>query len=222
MAVYWWLDDECKRLPKALKDWPAYTDLEKTINDFNEKVPLLEMMTNKAMKPRHWQRLTDLTNYTYDVDSENFTLKNMLDAPLLDVKDDVEDICVSAVREKDIEAKLNAVMKDWAAQDLKLASFKNRGELLLKGDRVGEIIPMLEDSLMVLSSLMSNRSVVLFLGLKTHRIYLNARERLLSSTFDDCQHCYRICNSDDITDKTTHKIRKLADFGCSRCGSTNS
>lgn len=115
------------------------------------------MMTNKAMKPRHWQRLSDLTHFNYNVESENFTLKNMLDAPLLDVKDDVEDICISAVREKDIEAKLNVVVSDWANQELKLAIFKNRGELLLKGDRVTEIIPMLEDSLMVLSSLMSNR-----------------------------------------------------------------
>ncbi|KAF7232655.1 hypothetical protein EG68_06684 [Paragonimus skrjabini miyazakii] len=151
------LQRRCKRLPKALKEWPAYTDLEKTINDFNDKVPLLEMMTNKAMKPRHWQRLADLTNYNFNVESENFTLKNMLDAPLLDVRDDVEDICVSAVREKDIEAKLNVVIADWANQELKLAQFKTRGELLLKGDRVAEIVPMLEDSLMVLSSLMSNR-----------------------------------------------------------------
>ncbi|VDQ14550.1 unnamed protein product [Trichobilharzia regenti] len=115
------------------------------------------MMTNKAMKPRHWQRLADLTNYNFNVESESFTLKNMLDAPILDVKDEVEDICISAVREKDIEAKLNMVISDWANQELKLAAFKTRGELLLKGDRIGEIVPLLEDSLMVLSSLMSNR-----------------------------------------------------------------
>ncbi|EUB62286.1 Dynein heavy chain 5, axonemal [Echinococcus granulosus] len=153
---------KCKRLPKALKSWPAYTDLEKTINDFNEKVPLLEMMTNKAMKPRHWQRLAALTNYNFDVESESFMLKTMLDAPLLESKDDVEDICISAVREKDIEAKLSGVIVDWTHQELKLASFKARGELLLKGDRVSEIVPMLEDSLMILGSLMSNRYNVPF------------------------------------------------------------
>ncbi len=147
----------CKRLPKALKTWPAYTDLERTINDFNEKVPLLEMMTNKAMKARHWQRLADLTHYNFDVESEGFTLKTMLDAPLLDSKDDVEDICISAVREKDIEAQLAVVVADWANQELKLGQFKTRGELLLKGDRISELVPMLEDSLMVLGSLMSNR-----------------------------------------------------------------
>lgn len=113
------------------------------------------------MKSRHWQRLNSLLNYNFDVESESFTLKNMMDAPLLNLKDDVEDICISAVREKEIESKLNSVAADWSQEELKLASFKSRGELLLKGDRVAEIIPMLEDSLMVLGSLLANRFVVI-------------------------------------------------------------
>lgn len=154
--------NKCKRLPVALRNWNAYTELKKTIDDFNEMVPLLEMMTNKAMKARHWQRLTDLTNYIFDVESEEFTLKNMLDAPLLVVKEDVEDICISAVRETDIEAKLKSVANEWSAHELRTTNFKTRGELLLKGDVVSEINTCLEDSLMLLSSLMSNRYNVPF------------------------------------------------------------
>lgn len=142
------------------------------------------MMTNKAMKPRHWQRLADLCQYNFDVDSESFTLKTMLDAPLLESKDDVEDICISAVREKDIEAKLMAVMSDWANQELKLATFKTRGELLLKGDRVSEIIPMLEDSLMVLGSLMSNRLV--HIPFFDNSYVINQLSFKLNSTFFIC------------------------------------
>ena len=37
--------------------------------------------------------------------------------------------------------------------------FKTRGELLLKAGDIMEIVALMEDSLMVLSSLMSNRSV---------------------------------------------------------------
>lgn len=42
-------------------------------------------------------------------------------------------------------------------QSLSFSQFKTRGELLLKGVETSEIIGLMEDSLMVLGSLMSNR-----------------------------------------------------------------
>ncbi|BFZ18283.1 hypothetical protein BsWGS_21321 [Bradybaena similaris] len=161
------LQNRCRRLPKGLKDWPAFNDLKKKIDDFNETIPLLELMANKSMQGRHWQRIQNVANYKFDFDvtsdqpmdqvMENVHLKDIMSAPLLPVKDDVEDICVSAVKEKDIEAKLKQVMADWTNRTLTFMNFKNRGELLLKPGDTVETIGLLEDSLMILSSLMSNR-----------------------------------------------------------------
>ena len=47
--------------------------------------------------------------HKFDVNSENFQLRHIMEAPLLENKDDIEDICISAVKEKDIEAKLKQV-----------------------------------------------------------------------------------------------------------------
>ncbi|KAI4504021.1 hypothetical protein M0802_000492 [Mischocyttarus mexicanus] len=149
--------NKCRRLPKGMRDWPAYIDLKKKIDDFNETCPLLEMMANKAMKDRHWERMSKLCNFFFDVESETFTLANVLEAPLLKYKDDVEDICISAVKETEIESKLKQVIADWAIVNLQFSHFKQRGELLLKGVETAEIISQLEDSLMVISSLMANR-----------------------------------------------------------------
>ncbi|OAD58895.1 Dynein heavy chain 8, axonemal [Eufriesea mexicana] len=149
--------NRCRRLPKAMRDWPAYIDLKKKIDDFNETCPLLELMANKAMQERHWARMSTLCKYPFDVESEAFTLANVMQAPLLKYKDEVEDICISAVKEQEIESKLKQIIAEWATVDLQFSTFKQRGELLLKGAETIEIISQLEDSLMVISSLMANR-----------------------------------------------------------------
>ena len=70
-------------------------------------------------------------------------------------------MCIAAVKEKDIDAKLKQVIADWSAHDLAFGNFKSRGELLLRGEDTNEVISLMEDSLMILSSLMSNRFVLL-------------------------------------------------------------
>lgn len=105
--------NKCRKLPKALKEYDAFNQLKKRIDRFNETCPLLEMMTNNAMKvidvqplastavllhytigsvsqERHWKRIEELTKHTFDVESESFQLKNVMDAPLLEFSDDIE------------------------------------------------------------------------------------------------------------------------------------
>lgn len=68
-----------------------------------------------------------------------------------------QDICTGAEKEMDIEAKLKQVISDWSTINLQFAPFKARGELLLKGNETNELITSLEDSLMIMNSLSSNR-----------------------------------------------------------------
>ena len=149
--------NRCRKLPKGLKEWPAFHDLKKIIDDFTDICPILELMSNKAMKQRHWTRIENITKFKFDLERNGFSLRDIMEAPLLENKEDIEDVCISAMKEKDIEAKLKGVVSEWSLQELEFLNFKNRGELLLRGDTTAESVSQVEDSLMILGSLLSNR-----------------------------------------------------------------
>ena len=80
----------CRRLPKALKSWDVYAELKTKIDDFSESCPLLELMSNKAMKSRHWNRIGEVTGHHFEVESEGFALRNIMEANLLKSKEEIE------------------------------------------------------------------------------------------------------------------------------------
>ena len=42
------------------------------------------------MKERHWKRIEEVTKWSFDVESEGFYLRNVMEAPLLQNMEDIE------------------------------------------------------------------------------------------------------------------------------------
>lgn len=47
-------------------------------------------MASKAMMDRHWERISALTGHSLDVGNETFKLRNIMEAPLLKYKEEIE------------------------------------------------------------------------------------------------------------------------------------
>ena len=73
-----------------MREWQAYNDLKKKIDDFSGLCPLLEQMLDKSMKSRHWKRIEEVTCWKLDVDCEGFILRNVMEAPLIKNMEDIE------------------------------------------------------------------------------------------------------------------------------------
>lgn len=59
------VQDACKKLPKALRDWQAYEVCRKTIDDFLQLLPLLQQLSTKAMRNRHWMQVSAICTHCF-------------------------------------------------------------------------------------------------------------------------------------------------------------
>ncbi|OQR97844.1 dynein heavy chain, outer arm [Achlya hypogyna] len=169
-------DERCKRMPKKLCEWEAYRLLRKDISDFVEVLPLVRELSKDCIKPRHWQEIIKMTGIALGVDNESFRLKDLLDAKLLQTKDEIEYICDAAQKQLQIEIKLKDLKEAWAAATFEFGEWKSRGIPVLKGF-VG-VIEDLEEAQLQLQGMLSLRHVVPFKDL------VQAKLTQLSETAD--------------------------------------
>lgn len=156
------LQNQCKKLPRQLKQWPVYLKLSASIDDFLELQPLLERLKDPAMKIRHWNRLQEIVGQDFKKEDEIFKLKHILDARLLDHYEDVDDVCISAVREAEIEKRLDELSEEWKGKELVFAEYGTRGPIILKGQETADLMEALEEAQMMVGGLLSKRHIGFF------------------------------------------------------------
>jgi dynein heavy chain len=87
---------DCMKLPGILKSWDAYKELKTEIENMTEIIPLVEALAKPTIMARHWEEIIELSKTQIPYDQESFTLAQLMEAPLLSFKEDIEDITDSA------------------------------------------------------------------------------------------------------------------------------
>ena len=155
---------QCKKLPKAMRDWPAYVDLRKKIDDFLEMLPLIQMLAAPAMRPRHWTRFQEITGSELDMAEDTFKLQNVTECSILKHYEDIEECAAGAVKEEQVEMKLKQVDGDWEDLIFVFNEFKQHGRVVLDMVATAELIEKLEDTSMALGGMATNRYSAPFKG----------------------------------------------------------
>ena len=116
---------DCFRLPGVLKNWDAYKELKQEIDDMTEILPLVEALAKPSIRPRHWDEIITMTKEEIPYLSESFTLSQLLKAPLLQFKEDIEDITDSADKQLKLEIQLREdITKFWEDAELEIKTWK--------------------------------------------------------------------------------------------------
>mmetsp|Transcript_44439 Transcript_44439/g.32512 ORF Transcript_44439/g.32512 Transcript_44439/m.32512 type:complete len:231 (+) Transcript_44439:1613-2305(+) len=116
---------DCFKLPGVLKSWDAYKELKTEIDEMADILPLIEQLAKPSIRPRHWDEVISLTKEEIPYNSETFTLSQLLKAPLLKFKDDIEDITDSADKQLKLENSLrDDITRFWEDAELEIKNWK--------------------------------------------------------------------------------------------------
>eukprot|EP01041_Mallomonas_annulata_P002980 gene2980-5847_t len=155
VSVY---DSRCKKLPKRLRDWPAYDEVRTRISNFTILMPLLSEMSKPSIKTRHWEDICAAVGVkTIPPDDEDFRLSVLINSTIYAHKEEIEEVCDSADKQLQIEKKLTDLKDQWQTAVFEFTIWKNRDIPVLKA--FGFVIEELEEAQLQLQTLLSMRHV---------------------------------------------------------------
>eukprot|EP00935_MAST-01C_sp_MAST-1C-sp1_P000949 g949.t1 len=150
----------CKKMPARLRDWDAFAELKKTIEDFQEVLPLLQELSKPSIMPRHWEEVMSITKTEFEVESADFKLQTLLDADMVRHREDIEEVTDGADKQLKIEAQIKEITEHWDVQEFQFMDWKDRKIPILKS--TGPIAEELEDAEMNLQTMLTMRHVTPF------------------------------------------------------------
>jgi dynein heavy chain len=109
------IEDGSKKVMKLVKSvnkdvrWSnTFATIDKVTKDFMNTVPLIQNLGNKAMRPRHWDAIMDVTHkkFTPPHEDHDLLLEQILDLNLHEHSADVDEVCDQAQKEDKMEKQL--------------------------------------------------------------------------------------------------------------------
>lgn len=154
----------CKKLPGRLREFDSYAQLKNEIEEMQLILPLLQELSKDSIKARHWEEVMKICNTTFDVvGNPEFKLESLIDANLLSVKEEIEEITDGADKQLKIEQQLSEIKTQWEKEEFSFQEWKDRGIHVLKGTPL--VMEELEDSQMNLQTMLTMRHVTPFRAL---------------------------------------------------------
>ncbi|XP_070202269.1 uncharacterized protein [Littorina saxatilis] len=106
-------------LPDDVLTWDVYKGLHESITTIQACLPLIDDLSNPAMRTRHWKQLVRVTGGAFTIDNDTLkrmTLKELLSLGLQKHVDDVRAIVQRAVKDLAIESSLKTYEEVWLSK----------------------------------------------------------------------------------------------------------
>ncbi|KAI9004259.1 dynein heavy chain and region D6 of dynein motor-domain-containing protein [Gaertneriomyces semiglobifer] len=149
------------RMPKEMKDWAVFQSLRDRVQHTRRTVPLLQDLSNSALRDRHWAQLMEEVGKTFNPQEDDFTLERIMEMGLDQYAESIASMSAAASKELSIEQGLVAIKEAWDQLELDIVPYKeDKGYLKLRS--TDGIFELLEENQVALSSMKASRFIVAF------------------------------------------------------------
>ena len=141
------LQTQIKKLPRRVRDWDVYQNLEAEVRNMATVLPLVHELHSPAMRDRHWKALITVTRKSFEK-GPSFALEDLLALELHLYVEGVMEIVETANKELKVESKLKVIEDCWSAMSLEFDRHRDTEVFVLVAS--DELLETLEDHQMQL------------------------------------------------------------------------
>eukprot|EP00760_Papus_ankaliazontas_P022345 PhM_4_TR18839/c0_g1_i1/m.39703/K10408/DNAH; dynein heavy chain, axonemal len=171
---------DVEKVDPDAKQWDAYREICDVLHEFVVTIPIIADLRNPALREQHWEELVATAQGSFKL-SADVTMAQFMDLQLHSTPETVGHIVDKAVRQQQIEVKLEAIKHHWL---LAIFMFADRGAqtIVVVTD---DFFSILEEHQAQIHSLISTRHSGDFLSvLQEWRGTLSQVEAMMSSLLD--------------------------------------
>lgn len=147
------------KLGREIKSWRVQTKLKEDVDKFRATMPLIQALSNPAMRPRHWRELQEEVGHEFDPASDSFTLRRMFEMQLHTHEELIMELSTKANQQAGIESNLRGIAEQWADLELDVVPHKDKYHKLRSSE---DVSTALEDDQVSLSSMKASRHFDVF------------------------------------------------------------
>ncbi|CAM9627191.1 unnamed protein product, partial [Phaeothamnion confervicola] len=160
--------------------------LKEATQDFKLKMPVVLELGNRAMRPRHWEKLFRALGQTFHLNA-NFSLSELLDWGVVGQGELISELSGAASGEAQLEGSLDAIRTAWDATQLVLLPYRDQPSMWVLGG-MDEVMAQLEDHQVALQTMGGSRFIS---GVREEVESWSKRLSLLAETLDEWSQCQR-------------------------------
>ena len=149
-------DKTVKQVDRTLKGNPVVPKLRCMVEAFRLTMPVITCLKNTDLKDHHWQQIDEIVGKELSKDQSSWTLGVLIELNAMDFRDEISAVSYQATQEQQLNEMLGGVIQTWVAVEFSVNSYKDQKDAYVLG-QVDEVIEQLDESMIVISTIATNR-----------------------------------------------------------------